>query len=565
MTRALYIKNSALWAAYGDALGFITELADAKGVFERTKLNKIVKTVPWRRRIGGKFGVFVDLPAGCYSDDTELRLSTSRAIRSNGEFDVEAFSKVEIPVWLVYALGAGRGSKAAASNLLKSGVTWMTNFYDYEGLSYVNGGGNGAAMRIQPHVWAAGVARNPEHVLTQVVRNSICTHGNARGIVGATFHALCLSRALETNIVPRPDEWLEFVNELEVIPELIVSDNQLATFWLPTWERLSMTSLRDAFGKVLNECKQDLKLIKQMLTMKNATYKDIVASLECFSSEFKGSGTKTAILAGVLAFMYRGNPEAGIIDAANLLGSDTDTIATMAGAILGATTMDEPVGEIKDKAYIESEALRLYRISVGEVTQSYNYPDLLKWSLPSSHLDFVGVANDIVAVAGLGVAKDVHEVAHQPGKYPNKWQWVNLTIGQSLLVKSRYNLVQIKPDMLPQSTALNNNTEEKDKADKQRFLFDDRIYPKREQQPKYLKPTEIVERRTMPIAQAKTSYLDINDATKKVIDSGFDPTLIGKYLLEIASQRSGIENTIAFAAIIAKARIARLNIKKLES
>jgi ADP-ribosylglycohydrolase len=561
MTRSLYIKNSALWAAYGDALGFITELADAKGVFERTKLHKIVKTIPWRRRIGGKFGVFIDLPVGCYSDDTELRLSTSRAIRSNGEFDVEAFSKVEIPVWLVYALGAGRGSKAAASNLLKSGVTWMTNFYDYEGLSYVNGGGNGAAMRIQPHVWAAGVARKSEYILAQVVRNSICTHGHARGIVGATFHALCLSRALATNIAPRPDEWFEFVQALEIIPELIVSDNQLASFWLPTWERLSQISLKEAFGKVLIECKQDLKVIEQMLTTKNASYKEIVASLECFSSENKGSGTKTAILAGVLSFMYRGNPEAGIIDAANLLGSDTDTIATMAGAILGATTKDEPVGEIKDRAYIESEALRLYRISVGEVTPSYNYPDLLKWSLPSSHLDFVGVTNDKVSVAGLGVAKDVHEVAHQPGKYPNKWQWVDLPIGQSILVKSRYKLAQIKPEMLPRSMSQNYDTAEKDNANNQRILFDERIYPKRELQAKYSKPTETIERRTMPTPKAQTILIDIDEATKKVIDSGFDPTLIGRYVLEIASQRSGIENTIAFAAIIAKAKIARMNIK----
>ena len=109
------IKKSALWAAYGDALGFITELTDEKGLKWRTGTSRIIKTIPWKRKIGGQFGVIVDLPAGCYSDDTQLRLSTCRAIRGDGKFDVEAFAKVELPVWLSYALGAGRGTKTAAA------------------------------------------------------------------------------------------------------------------------------------------------------------------------------------------------------------------------------------------------------------------------------------------------------------------------------------------------------------------------------------------------------------------------------------------------------------------
>jgi hypothetical protein len=83
--------------------------------------------VPWRRRVGGQFGVTVDLPAGAISDDTQLRLATCRSMLPDGSFDVETFSKIELPVWLAYALGAGRGSRAAATHLVRRDATWASN------------------------------------------------------------------------------------------------------------------------------------------------------------------------------------------------------------------------------------------------------------------------------------------------------------------------------------------------------------------------------------------------------------------------------------------------------
>jgi len=91
------IRNSALWAAWGDALGFPTELTDEQGVIRRVGTPIVVTPKSWRRRVGGRFGVVVELPAGAYSDDTQLRLATSRAIRGDGSFAVEAFAKIELP------------------------------------------------------------------------------------------------------------------------------------------------------------------------------------------------------------------------------------------------------------------------------------------------------------------------------------------------------------------------------------------------------------------------------------------------------------------------------------
>ena len=67
------VINSALWAAFGDALGFITELGDAKVV--QYRLHGQAQgwgEKAWRRRIGGKYGVEISLPAGTYSDDTQF-------------------------------------------------------------------------------------------------------------------------------------------------------------------------------------------------------------------------------------------------------------------------------------------------------------------------------------------------------------------------------------------------------------------------------------------------------------------------------------------------------------
>lgn len=120
------VARSALWAAYGDALGWISELTDARGLKRRTGGAPLNEHVAWKRRIGGRSGVTASLPQGCCSDDSQLRLATGRAIRSDG-FDVEAFAKVELPVWLSYGLGGGKSTCAAAAQLGRKNPTWWSN------------------------------------------------------------------------------------------------------------------------------------------------------------------------------------------------------------------------------------------------------------------------------------------------------------------------------------------------------------------------------------------------------------------------------------------------------
>ena len=259
------IVNSALWAAYGDALGFMTELADRGTLKRRSGLSEVRRPVPWRRGVGGKFGATIELPAGCYSDDTQLRLATSRAIRGDGYFDVEAFAKIELPVWPSYSLGGGVSTKAAAFGLSRSDVNWFSNFYNTKFSNYLDAGGNGGAMRIHPHIWVARSTSQDDLTWRDVVRNVICTHGNLRAIAGACFHGFCIMSVLRSREVPGPKEWDDIVQRLSSVCSVIREDHDLSTFWLPVWEQRTNSKLEEAFGQVQRECKNDLLTVSDIL------------------------------------------------------------------------------------------------------------------------------------------------------------------------------------------------------------------------------------------------------------------------------------------------------------
>lgn len=544
-----FVVNSALWAAYGDALGFISELADEKGLRYRVGASEVTETVPWRRRIGGRFGVSVELPAGCYSDDTQLRLATSRAIRGDGTFDVEAFAKVEIPVWGSYALGAGRGSKAAAAALGRPNVSWCANFFAEKHSKYVSGGGNGAAMRVQPHVWSSRNLRNPESFLEDVVKNSVCTHGHPRGFLGAVFHAICLASALERGELPGPKVWEEAISNFSLVTEIVHSDYELRTFWLPIWEEQSQSRLENAVSDVSLECKNDIKSIMEYSGNPNRVYAQMVEKLEGFSNRFRGTGTKTAILASALAWLFRDcSAKEALLASANLLGSDTDTIGTMAGALLGATQSSAPDGEICDGEYISWESYRLWEISRGQPTTSFSYPDLLHWKAPKNQIDAVGVADGAFYVSGLAPGRAVGSEYEVRGKNPAIWQWLNLEFGQTVLTKRRPH-----PFPTPEHSHPANSVERPSKQLKSPARTE--LPPVEPLVPDLFSAESEGSEKDKLEAVSKLDNLD--EMTKMAISSGFDPELIGRQLLSFADSADGIERGIGYASIIVKAKRAR--------
>lgn len=431
--RSARTRNSVLWAAYGDALGFISELVDEKGLRRRTKGVVLDRLMPWDRKVGGRGGVNVELPAGCWSDDTQLRTAVSRSITNDG-FDVDTFARVELPVWPSYALGGGRASKAAAKNLATHSTPWYANTFS----GCYDAGGNGAAMRIQPHVWASPDLE--ESFLLDVITDSICTHSHLRAIVGACFHASTLAHCLRTGSPPAPDECSEIATKLGDTPSLIKSHQSLSSVWLGLWERSTNEKFQDQWQTTIGEL---LNAIHHAQAAINCTgclaevYKAVCEHLELYAEHQRGSGILTPVAAAALA-MAAPNPYEGMVVAANELRTDTDTIATMAGALLGACHASKrPPEEPLDGSYLLNDADRLVAISQGTRTDSHQYPDILTWTAPQTQADALVTDDGQLTVEGLGPVKELdNELLWSPRK-DFAWQWVQTEFGQTLIIKRR--------------------------------------------------------------------------------------------------------------------------------
>lgn len=547
MDRTERNRLSAEWAAYGDALGFMTELADAGRVQYRIGSEEVHETVAWKRKVGGYNGVSIDLPAGSYSDDTQLRLSTSRAIRGDGSFDVAAFAKIELPAWANYALGAGAGSREAASNLARTSATWYSNFFDSKRSTYVRAGGNGAAMRVQPHVWAAPDLTDVNAILLDVVRNSVCTHGHPRGILGACLHALTLVFAMREGRAARVPEIQRLVDDLRSVPNVVREDGDLRLFWLGAWAESSRMSFEDGVFQVLDEISEDIRKLERFDkgSLSNL-YPNAIEAIGALDPSSRGSGTKTAILAAFAASLADvSDPKPVLLTLINALGSDTDSIATMAGAIIGAVTQCECEGAVQDREYIRSEAYRLAVVAEGGKATSFRYPDLRSWKPARAAVDAIGLLDGRLWLNGLGPLELVDgAVTREVGG--DTIGWYKLPFGQTILTRIRSS---------PNTISL-----EWSGADKRGENVDKRFSA---EPPGRLRDLfgqnggkQTSER---PEAASDLEGLSLNELLHRVMNAGFSPELIGQALLQQvdAGGKDFVERGVALTANILTAYEAR--------
>lgn len=545
---------SSLWAAAADALGWTTELSyGVKGVVRRTGEERVTCPVPWKRVIGGRGGPQILLPAGTYSDDTQLRLGVSRAIRGDGSFDVEAFAKIEMTVWPTYALGAGLGSKAAAASLTRRDVNWFSNFFERGRNNYVLSGGNGAAMRIQPHVWA--FSGNIDELVVDVFRNAIVSHGHPHGFCGAIFHALCLEDTIRNHAIPAPDTWFVFLDRCLDIPRLLENDPQLSTFWLSEWETKSGISLRNSILKFREKGIRDIELSQEVEGESPAErYRDLLCKLGCLKPELRGSGWKTALAAVSLSYIYReGNIKDALITTANELESDTDTIGTMAGALLGVISERVPEWPVQDCSYLGSEAKRLSSIAMGESQSSFLYPDLGHWNPPKKQYESMGTFEARPVISGFG---EYNAYGEEYKTKANKliWQWCELPFGQNILAKRKLGTgTSIMPGQLPRklpdvsltSDGISSSGMTKP-ATKRKLTEDGHVNP-------HSRVAASHEEDNIPINTGS-----VDTWTNDVISSNFDDKVLGRTLNQCIETSLSVESAIGFASIIAKAKLARM-------
>ncbi|RFZ61411.1 ADP-ribosylglycohydrolase [Mycobacterium marinum] len=444
------VVRSALWAAWADSLGFISELTDERGLLRRLGENgpDLSRPVAWRRRVGGRYGVEIDLPAGCYSDDTQLRLAVGRAITDAG-FDVEAFARVELPVWPSYALGGGRSSKAAAANMAKPNTAWFANFYS----GWTDAGGNGAAMRIQPHIWSAARPSGMGEHLLGVFTDAVTTHAHPRALFGAILHATALGETLASGAVPGPDRWEHLFAIANSALSVLDGHAEVDGFWRPSWEKQLGISLKKAWANVSDECERLLALAADVIPIAGSVkeqsadtllplaegYRRLIHQFGLDSDEYRGSGLHTVVAALALSSSVGSDARTASVVASGEIGTDTDTIATMAAAVCGAADGAEPAPDVLDGAYIVAEAARLASIAEGERTQRFAYPDLLTWVAPRTQSDACGLADERPALAGLGWCEPLS--SEQPVEFRDSiWQWMRTDFGQTILLKQRSKL-----------------------------------------------------------------------------------------------------------------------------
>lgn len=450
-------RGAFLGAAIGDALGFITEfMRDSNELQKKYGINRLTELINWTRptKYQGRYTIHLPLPAGAYSDDTQLTIATARSIQANGRFDADYFAKQELTTWLQYQIGGGSGTKAAAKNLSKKSIDWHNNFYETPYTQYTVSGGNGAAMRVLPI--ALVHAQHDDVRYTDVWKNAIITHGHPRAIIGALLFADAIATLLQ-----QPSGKKAWLNDLiarcdQKYPELMRLWSQFPEFtaWEKEWHQKTGTPFDSAFRK---ECGYTVSFLEKARKLADHLHKqtdqkyvsetrrEFLQELGCYDRRTKGAGDST-VVAAAFFFMLFSNYEEMITTIVNEFGIDTDTIGYFAGAMFGASygTDDIPTHfqeNIQDQAYLLRLADRCYHIH-SEQTVTENSFSHISPEHNGSNTDFSSNgtyeegATTQLSILGFGkVVKDTNLTPDWTGKHVHFLQ-VELESGQTVFLQN---------------------------------------------------------------------------------------------------------------------------------
>jgi ADP-ribosylglycohydrolase len=319
-------KGAMLATAIGDALGWPNE-PRSKNRAKNLKING--HFVEWTRSSSNPCYHDEKILPGEYSDDTQMTLSVARSVIA-GNWE-KFLAERELPFWLRYERGGGGALLKAAKSLAAKGVLLWQSSYTRD---YFNAGGNGAAMRILPHVIAS--AKNPDvqRLMIDVIKDTLITHGHPRAFLGATCYAYALDYLLRKETVLEYGELVSAVIDGQKIwgtlpnPELfekwIEAANQHCGFdYVCAWD--------DVYANMIRQLEFIKASLKKGLMLDDTK---VLTQLECFG-KVNGAGDVAALAAIYLASRYASNPALGIKVPAFSFGADTDTIASITGGLLG--------------------------------------------------------------------------------------------------------------------------------------------------------------------------------------------------------------------------------------
>jgi poly(ADP-ribose) glycohydrolase ARH3 len=297
--------GSLLGAALGDALG-----------------------APWEgHRIAGKHEIELIAKISHplrYTDDTHMTIGVAESLIEylgfNGKHMTERFiDNYSKEPWRGYGPGPPR-----IFGLIKSGIAWdEAAKHIYPGGSF----GNGAAMRVAPvglFFW-----NNSARLREVAYLSSRITHSHVLGMEGAALQAMAIALAVAENSA-KPFSWQSFLSILMNFATEDVYRAKIARF----------SSLLDRSDD------------------RQTVVRELGHGIEAFNS----------VPTAIFAFLSHHQDFASTVIYAVSLGGDTDTIASMAGAISGAYLGIDaiPMGwraQLENQDYILNLADRLWQIS----------------------------------------------------------------------------------------------------------------------------------------------------------------------------------------------------------
>lgn len=434
-----------LAAAAGDALGWPQEV-NARKVKISANLDPSFGFSAWLRREGGRFASHtVEIGAGEYSDDTQLILALTRSFEA-GDAWWDKWTSVDLPFWLLYERGGGSATKRAARSWRVGSPPWGGK----DSRAYFDAGGNGTAMRVLPHCIRGASDDGFEPIATAVVNDGVATHGHPEAHVGALAYAFALWRAFRSNGSLKYgeliSETLASVGTWSQFPGGLPSD------WLHAADGQFQGGYSDLWQSTVNRMVNLLAVSESAINQGALSIdRETLAKLGAFEKRIQGAGTVTAGGAIFLASRYASRPAQGIVAAAFCHGTDSDTLASMTGGLLGAVNGADWLSPVKahvqDCDHLKSAALGLFSRDSGKLACDFVNGDLKEFSAKL----FRCIRGDQIALPD-GRKAVVDHIRDLPTKTKNEIQCfvVKTDDGQTLFFKRRRRinrpLVQRKRD-----------------------------------------------------------------------------------------------------------------------
>ncbi|XP_070539782.1 ADP-ribosylhydrolase ARH3-like [Ptychodera flava] len=203
--------------------------------------------------------------------------------------------------------------------------------------------GNGGAMRIAPV--ALFTYDNIDEMKRIAKESTLLTHSHRLGYNGAILECAAVHRALHS---PAPLDAQKYIDELiEIMNDVELEEYRVTRSQSPSKKETGDQASEESEGSVRKPYCEKLKKIKELLENEDTSTIDVV---DCLGHDISAhESVPTAIYSFVRSLKpIPSTPNNGLVRTivyAISLGGDTDTIATMAGAIAGAYYGMESVPE----------------------------------------------------------------------------------------------------------------------------------------------------------------------------------------------------------------------------